>query len=325
MYWRIKQSNEYLGRACLKLTLPLLVVSLLSCGQRGNEISSTSEPYYNPRALIEVGELAGSLESEHLKLIDFRAPEDYRQGHLKGALNIWRNHLEDSDSEVPGLLLPRAELQGLLSGLGIRSSDTLLVYDGRAGCDAARLWWALKKYGFSNVRILNGGIKAWNDAGGLLTIETPDILPSDFVWPEAERPELLISPDTLLSLLGNPRVIIVDVRSEKEYSGAQKREGIGNTGHIPGSIHLDWSRAVNLEGDHRFQNFSGLSNTYATFVQSAENTVVTYCHSGVRSAHTLFVLHELLGHQNVRNFDGSWLLWSNWEEAPFENDIMLVN
>lgn len=312
-------------RLLLKFALPLLVVSLLGCRQEAHEIGSTSESYHNPRALIEVGELAQSLETEHLKLIDFRTPEEYQRGHLKGALNIWRNHLEDADSEVPGMLLPRAELQHLLSGLGIRSSDTLLVYDGRAGCDAARLWWALKKYGFSNIRILNGGIKAWNDAGGLLTIEAPEIVQSDFVWPEAERPELLISPDTLLSLLEDPKIILVDVRSEAEYSGSQKRKGIGNAGHIPGSLHLDWSQAVNLERDHRFRTFSALSHTYGTFTQNAENTVVTYCHSGVRSAHTLFVLHELLGHQNVRNFDGSWLLWSNWEEAPFEYDTMLVN
>ena len=113
-------------------------------------------------------------------------------------------------------------------------------------------------------------------------------------------------------------------RTHNEYSGKRLKRGAGAAGRIKGSHWIDWSEAIDYHGDHQFKDIDELKEIYGRFIPSTEDTVVTYCHSGVRSAHTTFVLSELLGYPHVKNYDGSWTEWSRQKGFPVEKDSITV-
>jgi thiosulfate/3-mercaptopyruvate sulfurtransferase len=278
--------------------------------------------YANPRALIEADELKGLLGQPDLKLVDFRERHEFDAGHIPGAVPMWRPDIEDPNAGVPGLAAPREEVESLLSSLGISESDTLIIYDDLAGCNAARLWWVLQLYGYGRTRLLNGGVQAWSDAGGELVQEYPAPVRAVFRFAGSGNPRSGISAGELLERLGEESLVVIDARTAEEYSGHWQKAGAGRAGHIPGSIHRDWAGATHYDGDMRFLSLEALQKRYAFLPQNDSAEVVAYCHSGVRSAHTYFVLTQLLGYPRVRNYDGSWLEWSAREDAPIQQDSL---
>ena len=301
----------------ISLFLTLLLLGL-SCGKQQKGLDDYP-------ALIEVDQLQ-DLSQEDFVFIDFRKPEAFAKGHIRGALNIWRSDIEDKSYLYRGMLADQQQMEALLGKLGISNQDKLLLYDADGLAGAARLWWALKHYGFPDVRLLNGGLEAWNAAGNPLYTEVVNSSPSTYTFPVNEDRENLITMEELHKLLNSEGedYTILDARTEEEFLGLVMKNGAAKAGRIPNSVHMDWSASINLKGNKKFKSLPELQRIFAKLDVAKGDRIIVYCHSGVRSSHTYFVLKELLGYDNVWNYDGSWTEWSQYELPYINNVNMLV-
>ena len=290
---------------------------LFSCNSEGGKNTSVFQTKY----LIEAEDLLEIADDPNIKIIDFRKSGLYLEGHIPGAFNIWRTDIEDPSYPYGGMMAPRESVETLLRSLGITNNDTLIVYDDRGGCDAARLWWVLKNYDVHNVRLLNGGIDPWQRSGGQITGKLPVAGMTSFSLSDAPSLKYHISHEEITKLTAMDNPIILDTRSTDEFSGKRKKKGAFKGGRIPGSIHIDWEQAVDFNSNGRFKPLKELKEVYAVLGADKDQLIITYCHSGVRSAHTTFVLTELLGYTNVKNYDGSWTEWSYYD-YPVEKDSL---
>lgn len=305
--------------------LVLFVSAAVSC-KRGKDIPlPETKTYASAKHIIEAEELLKIHKHEKVAVIDFRKDEEYIKGHINGALNIWRTDIEDTSYPYGGMMAKKEDIEAFFSKLGINNDDILVVYDNKGSSDAARLWWLLKSYSFESIRLLNGGLDAWVQAGGSISPEITDAAPSTFTLPIKDTLDVWIGKNELLEIItSNNGVVILDARSENEFSGKRRKEGAAKAGRIPKSIHIDWASAVDYKGTKKFKTFPELEAVYSKMKASKDDTIIVYCHTGVRSANTTFVLTELLGYKNVRNYDGSWAQWSQFNELPFVKDSITI-
>ena len=311
---------------CWRNSLLVVVLLLAACREQeprppvagASPVEETG--YYNPAALIEASELMSLAGADHIRVIDFRKRSDFDQGHIPGAIPMWRGDIESEEQPVPGMIASREFLGELLSGFCISSEDTLGIYDDEAGVNAARLWWALRVYGFEKVRLLNGGLQSWDQNAIPLSLQYERNPPGRFAFSGPGFPGLRMEQDSVMAVLGLPDWVVLDVRTTDEFTGRRRKEGAASAGRIPGSRHIDWAEAVNFNGDRKFRPLKELEKIYETVPDDRDTPVITYCHSGVRSAHTTFVLTQLMGYRQVHNYDGSWQEWSSIEGAPIEKD-----
>lgn len=291
-------------------------------------ISCKSEKTTPPLSghLLEVKDL-GKLDKGNLLFIDFRTPEAYAQGHIPGAINIWRNDIEDNSFPYGGMMAKREKLEKLFSEKGITAEHQFVLYDARGLPDAARLWWVLSFYGFENVSLLDGGLQAWQTSGKQLSTSSDAREATVFTFPGPMKAEMHISKDELKALIDSKteNFVLLDTRSEEEYSAKRQKAGASKAGRIPHSVHIDWADAIDFSGTQRFKSLPELQKIYSKLNATKDDLIVVYCHSGVRSSHTTFVLKELLGYTQVKNYDGSWTEWSFFEDLPFiDNTNTLV-
>ncbi|WP_222982980.1 sulfurtransferase [Flagellimonas meishanensis] len=278
--------------------------------------------YFNTEHLIDASELLKKPAYSNYKIIDFRKEEDYLQGHISNAINIQLTDIEDDSYPYQGMMAKKEAVNLLFSKLGIAPSDTLVVYDERSACDAARLWWVLRNYDFETVKLLNGGLHAWLALDGTVTNAISEFKPSIFKF-GSEKPSMKLYADkeNVLQALNNPgTVLLLDARTQDEFTGKRQKRGAARAGRIPGSKSIDWAEAVDYHNTKRFKSYNELETIYGALGVSKDHPIITYCHSGVRSAHTTYVLTELLGYTNVKNYDGSWVEWSHMEAFPIEKD-----
>lgn len=273
------------------------------------------------KPLIEVEELMSISDGKHIKLVDFRKYKEYDAGHLPMAMHMWRDDIEDKSYPYKGMMASSETIETLFSKLGIRNEDTLVVYDKHGSYDAARLWWVLKNHNFDAVKILNGGIKTWIAKDGAVTEEIPKVQPTQFKLRSTENMPYAIGLDSLLVMIDskNPPLLL-DARTHDEHSGKRRKLGAKRAGHIPKSKWLDWAESVDYHGSGEFLSTNDLEVLYGRLNVDKNHPIVTYCHTGVRSAHTTFVLTQLLGYKNVKNYDGSWSEWSYHVNLPIEKD-----
>lgn len=310
-----------------------MVIMLLgmSCKKIQKEVhaeNTKSHAYTNSEHLIEARELLRISDHRNIKIVDFRKKEDYSKGHIPKALNIWRSDLEDKTYPYRGMAPQKEAVETLFSRLGISNQDTIIVYDNKGSSDAARLWWVLKNYDFEAVQILNGGLLAWEAIEGAIGTEAVSLKPTKFVFSSDTPFQLLANKEQVLAAISSDRhrAIIVDARTADEYSGKKIKEGAAKAGRIPKSIHIDWEEAIDNEGTKKFKPFPELKKIYDKMGASKSDPIIVYCHTGGRSSHTTFVLTQLLGYENVSNYDGSWTEWSQFDNLPFEKDsITIVN
>lgn len=275
--------------------------------------------YANPDALVDTDWLVSNLDDPTLRIIEVdEDTEAYGRGHIPGAI-AW-NWSTDLHHPLQRDYLDRAGLSDLLARSGVDTDSTVVLYGGNNNWFAAYAYWLLKLRGFENVKLLDGGRLKWNIEARETTTEVPAISTTTYRIEGPERPELRALRDEVLERVGGDTTF-VDVRSPEEFSGEklapdhlpQEQPYVG--GHIPGARNVPWSKAANEDGS--FRTAPELSELY-TGAGVMNGEVVSYCRIGERSAHTWFVLHELLGHANVANYDGSWTEYGSLVGAPVE-------
>jgi thiosulfate/3-mercaptopyruvate sulfurtransferase len=286
--------------------------------QSATELKGTE--YAHPEVLVDTQWVADHANDPKVKVVEVDVDtSSYDTGHVKGAIGLdWRKDLQARPIRD---LLSKEALESLLSSKGISNDDTVVVYGDNNNWFAAWFVWNLKYYGHKDARLMNGGRKKWQDEGRELVTDAPNIKASSY---KAGQPNkaIRVLREEIFGVLDKSGVVLVDVRSPKEYSGELlapenlPQEGAQRGGHIPGAANIPWAQAVKEDGT--FKPASELRELYQSKGVTPDKAVIAYCRIGERSSHTWFVLQYLLGYPNVRNYDGSWTEWGSLIGAPIE-------
>ena len=241
----------------------------------------------------------------------------YDTGHIPGAIKLdWKTDLQDP---IKRDFVDAQQFSKLLSERGIANDDTVVLYGGNNNWFAAYAYWYFKLYGHDKIKLLDGGRKKWELDGRAMSAEPVSRPATSYA---AAAPDISIRAfrDEVIAAIGTKN--LVDVRSPDEFSGKilapahLPQEQSQRPGHIPGAINVPWSRAANEDGT--FKSDEELTAIYAAAGLDDSRETIAYCRIGERSSHTWFVLQELLGHKNVKNYDGSWTEYGSLVGAPIE-------
>jgi thiosulfate/3-mercaptopyruvate sulfurtransferase len=273
--------------------------------------------YANPDALVETTWLAERIDDPSIRIVE--VDEDvtaYRKGHLPGAVQ-W-NWFGDLHDPLRREFIDQAGLTRLLGRSGVGPDMTVVLYGGNNNWFASYAYWLLKYLGFDRVKLLNGGRQKWELESRELSSEEPSYQEGRVKIDVPVRVELRALRDEVLTSLD--AASFVDVRSPEEYRGDKlapdhlPQEQAQVPGHIPGAVNITWSKAANEDGT--FRSPEELRELYGDL--DAGSKVIAYCRIGERSSHTWFVLSELLGFPNAKNYDGSWTEYGSLVGAAVE-------
>ena len=241
----------------------------------------------------------------------------YDKGHIEGAVKLdWKTDLQDP---LRRDFVSKEQFEQLLSEKGIGNDDTVVLYGGNNNWFAAYAYWYFKLYGHDQVKLLDGGRKKWELDSRPLSSE-PVSRPATQYQAEDQDKDIRAFRDEVVDAIGQKN--LVDVRSPDEFSGKLvapahlPQEGAQRPGHIPTAVNVPWSKAANEDGT--FKSDEELAKLYAEAGLDTGKDTIAYCRIGERSSHTWFVLRELLGHQNVKNYDGSWTEYGSLVGVPIE-------
>jgi len=241
----------------------------------------------------------------------------YDKGHIRGAVKLdWKQDLQDP---VRRDFVDRAGFEALLSERGISNDDTVILYGGNNNWFAAYAYWYFRLYGHQNVRLLDGGRKKWELDSRELVTDVPKRSATNYRAKDQDK-SIRAFRDEVVAAIGNRNLI--DVRSPDEFAGRLlapahlPQEQAQRGGHIPTAKNVPWSKAA--EDDGTFKSDDALQTLYAGAGVNFGQDTIAYCRIGERSAHTWFVMHELLGQPNVKNYDGSWTEYGSLVGVPIE-------
>jgi thiosulfate/3-mercaptopyruvate sulfurtransferase len=279
--------------------------------------------YAKPDALVETDWLEQHLGEPGIRLIE--VDEDtsaYEKGHIRGAVG-W-NWNTDLHAEVGRDYIDQEGLSRLLQRAGVDRDTTVVLYGGNNNWFAAYAYWLLRYLGYGNVKLLNGGRKKWELESRELTQDPPSHAATDLTVSGPIVGDIRALRDEVLSKVreGGGEFALIDVRSPEEYRGEKlapdhlPQEQAQVPGHIPGAANIPWGKAANDDGT--FRSADELRSLYEGAGATPDREVIAYCRIGERSSHTWFVLHELLGYENVKNYDGSWTEYGSLVGVPVE-------
>jgi thiosulfate/3-mercaptopyruvate sulfurtransferase len=241
----------------------------------------------------------------------------YDGGHLPGAVKVnWTTELQDPvRRDIPS----KEQFEALLSAKGVSNDDTVVLYGGNNNWFAAYAYWQFRLYGHENVKLLDGGRKKWELDGRTLTTDIVERSATTYTAKDADL-SIRAHRDEVVEAINNKN--LVDVRSPDEFSGKilapahLPQEQSQRAGHVPSAINIPWSKAANEDGT--FKSDEELTALYGEAGYDAGKATIAYCRIGERSSHTWVVLHELLGHNDVKNYDGSWTEYGSLIGVPIE-------
>jgi len=276
--------------------------------------------YAHPESLVSTDWVAQHLNNPNLQLVEVDVDTfAYEQGHIAGAVGWnWQSQLQQN---VRRNIISKEEMEQLLGNAGIDNNTTIVLYGDNNNWFAAWAFWQLKYYGHQDVKLMNGGRAKWVAENRPLTTQAAN--PPRKTYRASDPNENIRAyRDYVLSAVNQGNVALVDVRSPQEFSGELlappnlPQEGSQRGGHIPRAANIPWGQAANADGT--FKSADELKALYGGKGIDGSRETIAYCRIGERSSHTWFVLTQLLGYDNVRNYDGSWTEWGSIVGAPIE-------
>jgi len=273
----------------------------------------------NPDSLVATDWAVEHLNDPGVRFVEVDVDTTaYEKGHLPGAVGWnWRNDLQAKPARD---IAQKEQLEQLLSKSGIGPETTVVLYGDNNNWFAAYAYWTLKYNGLDNVKLVNGGRVKLEAEGRQFTTDVPSPAAASFKFSGGTNEAIRAYRDDVAERIG--KAGLVDVRSPGEYSGELlapenlPQEGAQRGGHIPTAKNIPWAKAVKEDGT--FKDVAELKELYGAQGITGDRETIAYCRIGERSAHTWFVLTEILGYPNVRNYDGSWTEWGSLIKAPIE-------
>jgi thiosulfate/3-mercaptopyruvate sulfurtransferase len=278
---------------------------------------------YAKNVLVETDWVAEHLDDGSIRIVEVdENPALYAESHIPGAIGFdWRVDLQD---QVRRDFLGPEDFGALMGSRGISNDRTIVLYGDRNNWFAAYTYWYFRYYGHDKVKLVNGPREKWISEGRETSAEVPGYPAATFIAKPGDNSIRAFREEVLGAIDGAAN--LVDVRSPQEFSGeliampGYEQEGAQRAGHIPGAASVPWAQAVNEDGT--FKSADELRDLYTSKgVIDGDEPIIAYCRIGERSAHTWFVLHELLGQGDVKNYDGSWTEWGNLVGVPVEKDV----
>lgn len=286
-----------------KLMLAMLLLSVTLLGKDYSE--------YKTDKLISAEIAKKMIQSDkNVIVIDVRQNAKFVLGNVEGSYNMWRPDMEPKDGrygDIGGMRASREEMETELNKMGVTNDSTLILIG--EGLDEYRLWWILDMYGMENIKLVDGGYSALKNTGlkvryGKEATEKK----GDFKFQDVADKKTLALIDDVKEAIGDSNKYILDTRSRKEFTGEELKKGAVVKGRIPESVWIEWTEV--LDNDKTMKSYDELVSIYEKQGLDSSKEVLAYCQSAVRSAHTTFVLKELLGYSLAKNYDGSWIEWS---------------
>jgi len=278
--------------------------------------------YVNSDVLVSTDWVAEHLNDKDVRIIE--SNEDqllYSTGHVLGAVHVdWTVDLNDP---VRRDYLQREGFEKLMSRIGVTPEMTVIFYGDKNNWWACYTYWVFQLFGHKNAKVMDGGRIKWQNEKRELNKEIPRYSATEYKAPDRDDKKIRAFRDQVFEHVNN-NLALVDVRSPEEYSGKRlhmpdyPNEGALRGGHIPRAKNIPWAKAVNLN-DGTFKTAEELKTIYEKENNlKPDDNIIAYCRIGERSSHTWFVLKNLLGYKNVRNYDGSWTEWGNLVNVPIE-------
>ncbi len=277
---------------------------------------------YANDVLVEPEWLEQHLDDDSIRIVEVdENPGLYAEAHIPGAIGFdWKKDLQD---QVRRDFLGPEDFGKLFGEHGISNEHTVVLYGDRNNWFAAYTYWYLKYYGHDNVKLVNGPRERWIAEDRPTTQDVPAHPAATFSAQEGDASIRALRDEVFQALDSDKK--LVDVRAPQEFSGeliampGYEQEGAQRSGHIPGAASIPWAQAVTENGT--FKSRDELEELYGGKGVLSGDPIISYCRIGERSAHTWFVLHELLGREDVKNYDGSWTEWGNLVNVPVEKDV----
>lgn len=269
--------------------------------------------FANEQLLVTPQELERRIkDAERMLILDLRPPEAFATAHIRGAVHVDLWGVSIIDTDAAPLKAFMWMIDHVLNLHGVDAQTPIVVYDEQSGVRAARAFWFLEYFGHPRVQLLDGGFNAWTRAGLPVTQEA--VAPPKSTWEGIREASCIATWRDVQARLGNAGAVIVDTRTDGEWTGATVRAKRG--GAIPGAVHIEWTRNLTPAGD--FKPAAELRAMYEAAGVTPDKEVVTYCQGGYRAAHSYLAL-RLLGYPSVRNYVGSWKEWGDREDLPIEH------
>ncbi|MDT8862928.1 sulfurtransferase [Alkalihalobacillus sp. MEB130] len=269
--------------------------------------------YPNDHLLVSTDWVEEQMKTGDLFIIDVRA-EGFEDGHIPTAAHLHMGELEDKTHPIQGFLVSERTFEEVMNRLGVRNEHTIVVYDDGKETSAARLFYALEYYGHKDVRLLNGGYRAWR-------ADQKDITKLKVAKPRGQfdstvQEELMVHKDQVKLMIGKDGVILLDVRSPEEYNGTKVLAKRG--GHIPTAVNVEWNQVLNETNVPLFKSYRDISSILQEAGVTKEKKIIVYCQKANRASHMYFTL-RLMGYPNISVYEGSWEEWGNDPNTPISN------